>query len=63
MSVSEQRRAVLQSEDIRKVGKGRQIIITNGSRVYVAERVHYYDIPKWNERIKDVRPKSALNNA
>lgn len=55
MSVNEQRRAVLQSDDIRMVGDGKQIIVTNGGRVYVADRVHYYDIPKWNERIKDIR--------
>ena len=55
MSVNEQRRAVLQSDDIMKVGEGKQIIRTNGARLYVADRVSYYEIPKWNESIKDIR--------
>lgn len=64
-NVSEQKRPVLQSEDIVAVGKGRQIIRATGAHLYVADRVPWYEVPSWQGQLKDVRkihfekPKSA----
>ncbi|MDF3424204.1 hypothetical protein HKX33_19860 [Sulfitobacter sp. KE43] len=56
--VTEQKRAVLQSEDIMRIGEGKQIIRAgkhDGIKLYVADRVPYYTVPRWNEALKDVR--------
>lgn len=56
--ISEHARPVLQSEDIMAIGEGKQIIRTGkigGSRLYIADRVPFYTVPRWAAAIKDVR--------
>lgn len=56
--VNEHKRPVLQSEDIMRIGEGKQIIRTgkhDGIKLYLAERVPYYTVPKWDAALKDVR--------
>jgi type IV secretion system protein VirD4 len=56
--VNEHKRPVLESEDIMRIGEGKQIIRTgkqDGIKLYLAERVPYYTVPKWNAALKDVR--------
>ena len=58
LGVNEHKRPVLQSEDIMRIGEGKQIIRTgkqDGIKLYLAERVPYYTVPKWNAALKDVR--------
>lgn len=55
-SRSEQRRAVLQSEDIRAIGEGRQIIRLAGRpRLFVCDRVPFYKVKPWADQLHDVR--------
>ena len=53
--ISEQKRPVLQSEDIMRVGDGKQLIRTNGPHLYKADRVAWFDVPSWTGKLKDVR--------
>ena len=56
--VNEHARAVLQSEDIAAIGEGKQIIRTGkhgGTRLYVADRVPWFEVPRWKDALKDVR--------
>jgi type IV secretion system protein VirD4 len=52
---SEQKRPVLQSEDIRRVGDGQQIIKMPGFPLFVANRIPYYRITPWKDQLFDVR--------
>ena len=55
-NLGEARRAVLQSEDIRAIGAGRQIIRIAGlSRLVVCDRVHFDDVEPWKSQLRDVR--------
>lgn len=55
-NLGEARRAVLQSEDIRGIGAGRQIIRVAGlSHLLVCERVHFDDVDPWRHQLRDVR--------
>ncbi|MBV2147685.1 type IV secretory system conjugative DNA transfer family protein [Sphingobium sp. AS12] len=52
----ETRRAVLQSEDIRAVGAGRQIIKVAGiPSLFVCDRLPFYAVDPWKDQIGDVR--------
>jgi len=51
----EARRAVLQSENIRRIGKGRQIIKVAEYPLFVCERLPFYTVSPWSEQIRDVR--------
>lgn len=53
--ISEHKRPVLQSEDIMAVGEGKQLIRSNGPHLYVADRVHWYAVPRWADKLRDVR--------
>lgn len=56
--VTEHARPVLQSEDIVAIGEGKQIIRTGkygGSRLYIADRVSWFEVPRWKDALKDVR--------
>ncbi len=56
--VNEHKRPVLQSEDIMRIGDGKQIIRTgkqDGIKLYLADRVPYYTVPRWNAALRDVR--------
>lgn len=56
--VTEHARPVLQSEDIMAIGEGKQIIRAGkigGLRLYVADRVHWDDVPRWKSSLRDVR--------
>ena len=53
--INEQKRPVLQSEDIMAIGQGKQLIRTNGAHLYVAGRVPWYEVPSWAGKLKDVR--------
>jgi type IV secretion system protein VirD4 len=53
---SETRRAVLQSEDIRRIGDGRQIIKVAGLQpLFVCQRLPFYTVSPWKDQIGDVR--------
>lgn len=53
---SETRRAVLQSEDIRRIGDGRQIIKVAGLQpLFVCQRLPFYTVAPWKDQIGDVR--------
>ena len=53
---SEARRPVLQSEDIRAVGAGRQIIKVAGvPPLFVCDRLPFYTVEPWKDQIGDVR--------
>jgi type IV secretion system protein VirD4 len=55
-NLGESRRAVLQSEDIRRVGNGRQIIRVAGvPHLMVCDRVHFDAVDPWKFQILDVR--------
>lgn len=55
-NLGEARRAVLQSEDIRGIGAGRQIVRVAGlSHLLVCERVHFDDVDPWRHQLRDVR--------
>ncbi|MEC4678060.1 MAG: type IV secretory system conjugative DNA transfer family protein [Nitrospirota bacterium] len=61
MSLSYQKRAVLQSDDIYKVGDGQQIINVVGKPyLYIAERVPWFNVPNWAGVLKDVRKMHGL---
>ena len=52
----ETRRAVLQSEDIRSIGAGRQIIKLAGlSPLIVCDRLPFFTIHPWRDQLGDVR--------
>lgn len=52
----ESRRAVLQSEDIRAIGAGKQIIKVAGlPSLIVCDRVPFYTVNPWKDQIRDVR--------
>lgn len=53
--INEQKRPVLQSEDIMAVGEGKQLIRTNGAHLYIADRVPWFEVPSWQGKLKDVR--------
>jgi type IV secretion system protein VirD4 len=56
--VNEQARPVLQSEDIMAIGEGWQLIRTGkegGIKLYKAERVPWFTVPRWQAALKDVR--------
>jgi type IV secretion system protein VirD4 len=53
--IQEQKRPVLQSEDIMAVGEGKQLIRTNGAHLYIADRVPWFKVPRWADKLKDVR--------
>jgi type IV secretion system protein VirD4 len=53
---SEARRPVLQSEDIRAVGAGKQIIKVAGvPPLFVCDRLPFYTVEPWKDQIGDVR--------
>ncbi len=55
-NLGEARRAVLQSEDIRSIGAGRQIIRVAGlAHLLVCDRVHFDDVEPWKSQLRDVR--------
>lgn len=55
-NLGEARRAVLQSEDIRGIGTGQQIIRVAGlPHLLVCERVHFDDVDPWRHQLRDVR--------
>ena len=55
-NLGENKRPVLQSEDIRKVGDGRQIIRAAGVPYLIeCERVPFYDVMPWRDQMRDVR--------
>ena len=52
----ETRRPVLQSEDIRAIGAGRQIIKVAGlPSLFVCDRLPFYAVDPWREQMRDVR--------
>lgn len=51
----EQKRPVLQIEDIRRINDGQQIIKLPGHPLFVAERVPYWKVNPWADQIRDVR--------
>lgn len=58
----ESRRAVLQSEDIRAIGAGKQNIKVAGvPTLIVCERISFFDISPWDQQIKDVRKLHISN--
>lgn len=55
-NLGESKRAVLQSEDIRKIGDGRQIIRVAGMPYLLdCERVPFFKVDPWKGQIRDVR--------
>lgn len=55
-NLGESKRPVLQSEDIRAIGAGRQIIRVAGlSNLLVCDRVHFDDVDPWKAQLRDVR--------
>src|SRR3546814_16020757 len=55
-NLGEARRAVLQSEDIRGIGVGWQIMRVAGLRhLLVCERVHFDDVDPWKDQLRDDR--------
>lgn len=55
-NLGEARRAVLQSEDIRAIGPGRQIIRAAGlPHLIVCDRVPFYEVDPWKDQLRDVR--------
>ena len=58
--LNESKRPVLQSEDILALNQDKHIIrLSNMPHLIIADTVHYYQIPAWNEAIKDVREMHA----
>lgn len=51
------KRPVLQAEDIARVGKGKQILRTNGAHLYVIDRVSWYMVEGWKDALQDPRPE------
>jgi len=59
----ESRRAVLQSEDIRAIGAGKQIIKVAGPpTLIVCDRVPFYTVDPWKDQIRDVREMHKGNS-
>lgn len=59
----ESRRAVLQSEDIRAIGAGKQIIKVAGLPTLIAcDRVPFYTVDPWKDQIRDVREMHKGNS-
>lgn len=55
-NLGEARRAVLQSENIRGIGDGRQIIRVAGMpSLFECDRVPFYEVDPWKSQIRDVR--------
>lgn len=55
-NLGESKRAVLQSEDIREIGDGRQIIRVAGMPYLIdCERVPFFKVDPWKDQIRDVR--------
>lgn len=55
-NLGETRRAVLQSEDIRAIGAGRQIIRVAGlPHLLVCNRVPFYEVDPWKGQLRDLR--------
>ena len=55
-NLGEGRRSVLQSEGIRAVGAGRQIIkIAGWPHLFVCDRPPFYAVAPWSQQIRDVR--------
>lgn len=55
-NLGEAKRSVLQSEDIRAIGDGRQIIRLAGlPHLMVCDRVPYFKVSPWAEHLRDVR--------
>lgn len=52
---SEQKRPVLQAEDIRRINDGWQIIKLPGQPLFVVQRVPYFRVTPWKEQLRDVR--------
>jgi type IV secretion system protein VirD4 len=52
---SEQKRPVLQAEDIRRINDGWQIIKMPGQPLFVAQRVAYFNVTPWKNQLRDVR--------
>lgn len=52
---SEQKRPVLQVEDIRRINADRQIVKLPGFPLFVTERVPYWRVTPWNGQLRDVR--------
>lgn len=53
--ISEQARPVLQVEDIRAIGEGRQLLKLPGYPLFVAERIPFFEIDPFRDQIGDVR--------
>jgi type IV secretion system protein VirD4 len=55
-NLSEGRRSVLQSEDIRAIGAGKQIIKVAGMpHLLVCDRLPYFSVDPWKDNLRDVR--------
>ena len=52
--LAEHRRPVLQSEQIRAIGDGRQLVKRIGAPLFVIERVPWFTVPRWKS-LRDVR--------
>ena len=62
---TEHARPVLQSEDITAIGEGKQIVRTGkigGTRLYIADRVPWFEVPRWKDALRDVREVHFGNN-
>lgn len=56
LGIQEQKRPVLQVEDIRAIGEGRQLLKVAGiPHLVAAERVPFYEVDPWKYQIGDVR--------
>ncbi|MFF9498110.1 type IV secretory system conjugative DNA transfer family protein, partial [Streptomyces flaveolus] len=53
--LTEHARPVLQSEDIRAVHQGRQILRVSGNHLFVADRVPWFKVARWHNVLRDVR--------
>lgn len=51
----EQKRPVLQVENIRRINDGQQIIKLPGFPLFVADRVPYWRVTPWKTQLRDVR--------
>lgn len=51
----EQKRPLLQAEDIRAINEGRQIIKLPGFPLFVANRIPYWKVSPWKSQLRDVR--------
>ena len=52
---SEQKRPVLQVEDIRRINEGQQIVKLPGCPLFVMARVSYWQVEPWASQLRDVR--------